>query len=155
MCRHNNEGKSTDWHDWQYWRRKHKLTVFTHSNSCVEPCRLELPYTFMIRKHDTWTKMWICAIDDSFLSGPSYYQTHIPQSHSSHFWIYNFWQMCTMIPRLQDLKTHKTPNQYSKELTCRKGCPWLTGLIHCDAPQVILIPFTHQIACLSFYCNVT
>ena len=32
MCRHNNEGKSTDWHDWQYWRRKHKLTVFTHSS---------------------------------------------------------------------------------------------------------------------------
>ena len=31
MCRHNNEGKSTDWHDWQYWRRIHKLTVFTHS----------------------------------------------------------------------------------------------------------------------------
>ena len=28
MCRHANEGKSSDLHDWQYWRHNHKLTSF-------------------------------------------------------------------------------------------------------------------------------
>ena len=30
MCRHTNEGKSSDLHNWQNWRHKRKLTVFTH-----------------------------------------------------------------------------------------------------------------------------
>ena len=117
-----------------HWKKVPRLTLNTKT---AEHEQWELPYTNMIRKQNTWTKMRICAIDDFFIFGTSYYQRHVLQCHSFHFWTYNFWQMCIMIPRL-----HTGPQNPQDTKPILEGIKVQNGLSMIDRPY----PLYSQIA---------
>ena len=137
-----------------HWKKVPRLTLNTKT---AQHEQWELPYTNMIRKQNTWTKMRICAIDDFFIFGTSYYQRHVLQCHSFHFWTYNFWQMCIMIPRL-----HTGPQKPQDTKPILEGIKVQNGLSMIDRPYPLSCssshtdPF-HTSNCLSFLllqCNL-
>ena len=137
-----------------HWKKVPRLTLNTKT---AQHEQWKLPYTNMIRKQNTWTKMRICAIDDFFIFGTSYYQRHVLQCHSFHFWTYNFWQMCIMIPRL-----HTGPQNPQDTKPILEGIKVQNGLSMIDRPYPLSCssshtdPF-HTSNCLSFLllqCNL-